>query len=243
MSPRSSSPSLRLPIRRVGSHDDERWRLRIRLSVMMFLQYFVWGIWLPMLGQHLGKNDLNLDRRSASAGSSRVYGFGAIIGPFILGQLADRYFATEKVMAVAHFLGGLLLIGVGLCHERSGRSSACCSSTATSTCPRWACPTRSPSAASARTNQNDFPGIRLWGTIGWIVAGLSFVGLSRLQDLGFYQSLFDLLGPGGVRSLPGWRRTSSRPERSFGSAGSASRRSATACGSPASSRSSTRSTA
>ena len=77
--------------------------LRARLSIMMFLQYYVWGIWLPMLGQRLGKNDLNLDV-NAIGWIFTVYGFGAIFGPFVVGQLADRYFATEKVMALAHLL-------------------------------------------------------------------------------------------------------------------------------------------
>src|SRR3954447_22390316 len=83
--------------------------LRVRLSIMMFLQYYVWGIWLPMLAQRLGANDLKLSNTSI-AWIFTVYGFGAIIGPFIFGQLCDRYFATEKVMAAAHFVGGLLLV-------------------------------------------------------------------------------------------------------------------------------------
>ena len=84
--------------------------VKMRLSLMMFLQYYVWGIWLPMLGQHLGKNDLNLDQ-VAIGWIFTVYGFGAIVGPFILGELADRYFSTERLLAVSHFIGGILLIG------------------------------------------------------------------------------------------------------------------------------------
>ena len=126
--------------------------LRIKLSVMMFLQYFVWGIWLPMLGQQLGENGVNLDTGEIGWVFT-VYGFGAILGPFIIGQLADRYFATEKVMAACHLIGGLLLIATAYV-TRSGRSSACSSSTATSTCPRWACRTRSRSATWARGNQD-----------------------------------------------------------------------------------------
>ena len=64
---------------------------------MMFLQYYVWGIWLPILGIHLrlGKNDLGLDPTEIGW-IFTVYGFGSILGPFILGQLADRYVSTER---------------------------------------------------------------------------------------------------------------------------------------------------
>ena len=81
--------------------------LRIRLSIMMFLQYFVWGIWLPILGLHLGSKSVGLNEYQVGWVYT-VYGFGSILGPFILGQLADRYFSTERVLAAAHFLGGTL---------------------------------------------------------------------------------------------------------------------------------------
>ena len=68
--------------------------LRVRLSIMMFLQYFVWGIWLPMLAQRLGNNDLKLTGGEIGWIFS-VYGFGSIVGPLIMGQLADRYFASS----------------------------------------------------------------------------------------------------------------------------------------------------
>src|SRR5262249_18648608 len=83
--------------------------LRFRLSLMMFLQYFVWGIWLPMLAQHIGPHGLDL-KEWEQGRIFTVYGFGAILGSFILGQFADRYFATERVMAFAHLIGGGLLI-------------------------------------------------------------------------------------------------------------------------------------
>ncbi len=84
--------------------------LRIKLSVMMFLQYFVWGIVAARCSaSRSGTNGVNLDAREIGWVFT-VYGFGAILGPFVIGQLADRYFATEKVMAVCHLVGGLLLI-------------------------------------------------------------------------------------------------------------------------------------
>jgi MFS family permease len=166
--------------------------LRVRLSLMMFLQYFVWGIWLPMLAQRLGRNDLNLDEREIGW-IFTVYGFGAIIGPFILGQLADRYFATEKVMAAAHFIGGLLLIAAAY---------------VTTFWPIFIllflyCNLYMPTMALSNSisfrslgeeNQHYFPSIRLWGTIGWIAAGLLFAAYLDYNNLSFYKSFFDVLG-------------------------------------------------
>ena len=179
--------------------------LRVRLSIMMFLQYYVWGIWLPMLAQHLGKNDLNLDSREIGW-IFTVYGFGAIIGPFILGQLADRYFATERVMAAAHFIGGLLLIA---------------SAYMTTFWPIFIllfvyCNLYMPTMALSNSisfrslgeaNQHYFPSIRLWGTIGWIAAGLSFEAYLNYDKLPFYQSIFDVLGQHGAFEsfLSTWR--------------------------------------
>jgi MFS family permease len=179
--------------------------LRVRLSIMMFLQYYVWGIWLPMLAQRLGKNDLKLDPE-AIGWIFTVYGFGAILGPFILGQLADRYFSTERVMAAAHFLGGLLLIG----------TAYATTSVSIFILLFFYCNLYMPTMGLTNSitfrslgeeNQNYFPGIRFWGTIGWIIAGLSFAAYLDYRNLGFYQTIFDLLGfHGGFVGLLDWWR-------------------------------------
>ncbi len=80
---------------------------RIKLSVMMFLEYAIWSVWALMLVPHLAE----LKMSEFSIGLVMACGgLGSILGPFIMGQLADRYFATEKVLAVSHLMGGLLLI-------------------------------------------------------------------------------------------------------------------------------------
>jgi MFS family permease len=177
--------------------------LRIRLSIMMFLQYYVWGIWLPMLAQRLGKNDLKLDPE-AIGWIFTVYGFGSILGPFILGQLADRYFSTERVMAAAHFLGGLLLIG----------TAYATTSVSIFILLFFYCNLYMPTMGLSNSitfrslgeeNQGHFPSIRFWGTIGWIAAGLSFAAYLDYKNLSFYQSIFDLLGlHDRFVSLLGW---------------------------------------
>ena len=76
---------------------------RIKLSVMMFLQYAIWSVWALMLVPHLAE----LKMSEVSIGLIMACGgLGSILGPFIVGQLADRYFATEKVLAVCHLARG-----------------------------------------------------------------------------------------------------------------------------------------
>jgi nucleoside transporter len=166
--------------------------LRIKLSVMMFLQYFVWGTWLPMLGQQIGKNGVNLDPREIGWVFT-VYGFGAILGPFIIGQLADRYFATEKLMAVCHLVGGLILIATAYVSSFwpiFGLLFLYCN---------LYMPTMGLSNSITFRNlpeghQDKFPGIRLWGTIGWIAAGLFFAFYLQLGSNAALDPLFNLVG-------------------------------------------------
>ena len=171
--------------------------LRLRLSVMMFLQYYVWGIWLPILGLHLGSKAVGLTSEQIGWVYT-VYGFGAILGPFVLGQLADRYLATEIVMAFAHLIGGGLLIATAY---------------ATGFWPIFLllfayCNLYMPTMGLSNSitfrsvgegNQDRFPAIRMWGTIGWIAAGLSFAAYLRAGRLDALKPLFDVI------SLPSFR--------------------------------------
>src|SRR5213593_789161 len=77
-----------------------------RLSLMMFLQFFVWGAWFVTLGTHLGNIGFS--------GSQIGYAFlmnniAAIASPFFVGMIADRYFASQKVMGVLYLLGGAIM--------------------------------------------------------------------------------------------------------------------------------------
>jgi len=165
--------------------------LRIRLSVMMFLQYFVWGIWLPMIALRIGSNPggLNLSPRE-QAMIYTVYGFGAILGPFFLGQLADRYFSTEKVLAFCHLLGGVLLLGAAY---------------ANSFWPLFIllflyCNLYMPSMGLTNSltfrnvGEANFPGVRFWGTVGWIAAGVSYAAYLSSRKVPAMQPWFDLVG-------------------------------------------------
>ena len=139
-----------------------------RLSIMMFLQFFVWGAWFVTLGQCLGQNGL-ADAIADAYGSAPI---AAIIAPLFLGLIADRFFSSEKVMGV------LLLIGGGLmCLVPHYAAAGDIGTIFWLFIGHMICfmPTLALGNTIAFANikdQNLFPKIRVWGTIGWIVAGL-----------------------------------------------------------------------
>jgi nucleoside transporter len=142
---------------------------------MMFLQFFVWGAWFVTLSTYLGRG-LNF-AGSDIGGAYSTMPWGAIVAPFLVGMIADRFFAAEKVLGVLHLVGAVLLwqvsnmtspgsiywvlLGYALCYN----------------------PTLALVNAVAfnqmTSPEKQFPAVRVYGTIGWIVAGLvvSFLGL------------------------------------------------------------------
>jgi nucleoside transporter len=141
--------------------------IRTKLSTMMFLQFFIWGAWYTTIAVYMTNHGME----RLTYWPYTVNPIAAIAAPFFLGLVADRYFATEKVLAVLHLLGGLILLTVprftgapttfilllllyNLCYM----------------------PTLGLANSLAfhhiQSQEQQFPLIRVFGTIGWIVAGL-----------------------------------------------------------------------
>jgi MFS family permease len=141
--------------------------VRIPLSVMTFLEFAVWGAWYVVLGNYL--NTIGFSRKEIG----RVYAtipLGAIISPMFVGVVADRYFPSEQLMAVLHLAGAALLGWMAYIRQPFVFFWVALGYALVYT------PTLSLSNAVVFANvptSLDFPEIRVLGTIGWIVAGMS----------------------------------------------------------------------
>ncbi|MBS1641874.1 MAG: nucleoside permease [Bacteroidetes bacterium] len=142
--------------------------IRFQLSFMMFLNFFIWGAWFVTLGTFLQNN---LNATGAESGSVfSTQSWGAIIAPFIIGLIADRYFNAEKILAVLHIVGGIIM------YQMYKADTVSVFYPYVLAYMILFMPTlalvNSISFNQIKDPEKEFSNIRVWGTIGWIAAGL-----------------------------------------------------------------------
>lgn len=152
-----------------------------RLSMMMFLQYAVWGAWLPVLGRYL---DAHLGFENAQIGM--ILGTAAAVGALtapLIGQVADRYLSAERA------LGLLILVGAIITWFMASAKSVNTWVILSAAYSIAYMPTISLSNSLAFSHlkdpENQFPRVRVWGTIGWIAVSWAFPMVWLQTDLQF----------------------------------------------------------
>ncbi|HPN34537.1 MAG TPA: MFS transporter [bacterium] len=146
--------------------------VKVRLGIMMFLQYAIWGAWSPVLSAYL-ENTLHFTGMQIGIIYS-LLPLATIISPFIGGQLADRYFSSEKVIAVLQLIGGLLLIYISRLTDYTSMMWLFFLYSLLYA-PTMAL-TNSIAFINMKDSEKEFGQVRVWGTIGWIAAGLALAG-------------------------------------------------------------------
>ena len=143
--------------------------MRLRLSVLMFLEFFVWGGWFVTLGSYLAQS---LSASGVQLGAAySTQSWGAIIAPFIVGLIADRYFNAERVLAVLHLAGGTLLLALARVTTFTAFLPVLFAYMALYM-PTLAL-ANSISFRQLKDPAREFGPLRVWGTIGWIAAGVA----------------------------------------------------------------------
>ena len=164
-------------------------KIKFQLSFMMFLEFFIWGGWFVTLGTFLGNN---LDASGAeSAMAFSTQSWGAIIAPFFIGLIADRYFNAEKILGVLHIIGAVLMYFMSQATSFSvfyplvfGYMVAYMPTLAL---------VNSVSFYQMKDPAKEFSTIRVFGTIGWIVAGLVISYI-------FHWDTFDAINQGALKN-------------------------------------------
>ena len=143
--------------------------IRFQLSLMMFLNFFIWGGWFVTLGTFLNNNLHASGTETASVFSTQSW--GAIIAPFIIGLIADRYFNAEKILGVLHIIGAIVMYQM---YKADGMASFY---PYVLTYMIVYMPTLALVNSVAFNQMGDpekeFSSIRVFGTLGWIIAGLA----------------------------------------------------------------------
>lgn len=151
--------------------------LRIRLSAMMFFEYFIWSAWYVTLGTWLGIGlHFNGEHIGLVAGTTAI---AAIVSPLLLGALTDHFLSAERLLAILHGMGGVLLLFAARQHSFPAIYSLFL---AYSICYMPTMPlTNAICFRHIQRVEDQFAGLRVFGTLGWIAAGI-FVSYEGIES-------------------------------------------------------------
>ena len=170
--------------------------LKIRLSIMMFLQYAIWGAWTTTLGDHLAQIGFTGPQ------IGQIYGclwLACMVAPFIGGQIVDRFIPTQLFLGVAHTVGAFLLYKTAVQHDY-GQMWWWMLGYSLLYAPTLAL-TNSLSFHHLEDASRDFPKIRVWGTPGWILVGWFILVLRQNWQTDVWEGGSDVLMVGAACSL------------------------------------------
>jgi nucleoside transporter len=189
--------------------------LRRKLSLMMFLQFFIWGAWFELGFDYIPKLGFNGDWQLPLIFGA--FNIGALVALFFSTQFADRKFAAEKFLAFSHLVGGLAILGLFFVRPGPADPADKAAVQAAADAVFWPffglmvlhcvfyVPTISITNSIAFANLKDpaqeFGPVRVWGTIGWIAASWPFIFLladwskvPAMSDVGFADWLGKVFG-------------------------------------------------
>jgi nucleoside transporter len=152
--------------------------LKTKLSIFMFLQYFIWGAWYVSLGAYLA-NTLKFGGQEIGAAYG-AFAIGAMISPFVVGLIADRYFASEKMLAALALAGGAILCALPQFTQFKSFYP-----TLILYCALSAPTLNLGNSLSLHHLQNasvDFPRVKIWSAVGWIGGGVTLSLLKGEQS-------------------------------------------------------------
>ena len=157
--------------------------LFVRLWIMVFLHYFVWGAWYVAMSTYLTKSlGFNGGQVGLAYGATAV---GALVSPFVVGIIADRFFATQRILACLHLIGAALLYYVSTLKDFAQFYPALLAYTVTYMAGHGL--TNSLTLQQSKNPAKEFPVVMLMASVGWIVAGLVVSWLKLEDSAGMFQ--------------------------------------------------------